>query len=268
MNADSIYMIGATHSVCQDYVVANGSYVILSDGCSTSPETDIGSRLLVKATEKQLKNTYDPETLHEDAARLALTWAEAIGLPAQAVDATLLTAFNNDDELIVGCSGDGVIVTETTDGSRDFYEISYPSGYPLYPSYLHQPERLATLATNGRSIKEVRHFSNAGLLRTHRCDSPTHVMRLTATNYRFVALMSDGVRSFFTAAGSGIEPLELSVVIPELLSFKSWNGAFVARRVKRFMRDCRSKGWQHADDLSIGVIHTGGDQCSPKPFQI
>ena len=268
MNADSIYMIGATHSVCQDYVVANGSYVILSDGCSTSPDTDIGSRLLVKATEQQLKHNHDPETLHEDAARLALRWAEAMGLPAQAVDATLLTAFNNNDELIVSCSGDGVIVTETTDGSRDVYEISYPSGYPFYPSYLHQPDRLASLTTNGRSIKEVKHFSNAGPLRSHRCDSSIYVMRLTAANYRFVALISDGVRSFFTTQGNGIESLDLSLVIPELVSFKSWNGAFVGRRVKRFMRDCRSRGWQHADDLSIGVIYAGGDQCSPKPFQI
>jgi hypothetical protein len=268
MNADSFYMIGATHSVCQDYVVANGSYVILSDGCSTSSDTDIGSRLLVKAAEQQINTNPNPETLHEDAARLALTWAEAMGLPAQAVDATLLTAFINDDELIVSCSGDGVIVTETTDGSCDVYEISYPSGYPFYPSYLHQPDRLATLATNGRSIKEVEHFSNAGPPRTHRCDSPMHVMRLTPAKYRFVALISDGVRSFFTTAGKGIETLHLSQVIPELMSFKSWNGAFVARRVKRFMRDCRSKGWQHADDLSIGVIYAGGDQCSPKPFQI
>ncbi len=258
MHADSIYMIGATHSVCQDYVVANNSYVILSDGCSTSPDTDIGSRLLVKAAEQQIKTGPNPVTLHEEAARLALSWAETMGLPAQAVDATLLTAQINDGDLIVRCSGDGVVVTETLDGSRDVYEISYPSGYPLYPSYLHQPDRHATMANNGRSIKEVKHFSNTGPLRIHNCDLPTHVIRLTATDYRFVALISDGVRSFFTTSANGIESLDLSQVIPELLSFKSWNGAFVARRVKRFMKDCRSRGWQHADDLSIGVIYPGG----------
>jgi Protein phosphatase 2C len=259
MHADSIYMIGATHSVCQDYVVANNSYVILSDGCSTSPDTDIGSRLLVKAAEQQINTNPNPETLHHEAARLALTWAEAIALPAQAVDATLLTAFKKDDQLILGCSGDGVIVTETIDGCRNVYEVSYPSGYPLYPSYLHQPDRLAALATNHRSLKEIRHLSNGGPLQVHRCESPTHVMRLAATEYRFVALISDGVRSFFTTSGKRVESLDLSQVIPELFSFKSWNGAFVARRVKRLMRDCRSKGWQHADDLALGVIYLGGE---------
>lgn len=251
-------MIGATHSVCQDYVVAKNSYVILSDGCSTSPDSDIGSRLLVKAAERQIKTNSNPETLPEEAARLALAWAEAMNLPAQSVDATLLSAFIKGDEIVVSCSGDGVIVTETTDGRRDVYDISYPSGYPLYPSYLHQPDRLAVMATNGLSVKEVKHFSSACPPRTHRCDSATNILRLTAKDYRFVALMSDGIRSFFTTADKSVETLETSLVIRELLAFKSWNGAFVARRVKRFMRDCCSTGWQHADDLSIGVIYPGG----------
>jgi len=56
-------------------------------------------------------------------------------------------------------------------------------------------------------------------------------------------------------------------VIKELLSFKSLNGAFVARRVKKFMKECVARGWQHSDDLSIAAIHVGGGLCStPKPF--
>ncbi len=181
-----------------------------------------------------------------------------MNLPPQAVDATLLTAFIDNHELLVSCSGDGVIVTETADGRRDVYDISYPSGYPLYPSYLHQVDRLATMETKGRSVKEIQHVSSDGPRRTYRCESPTHVMRLIARDYRFVAVMSDGVRSFFTTADKSVEALETSNVIAELLSFKSWNGEFVARRVKRFMRDCASKSWQHADDLSIGVLYPGG----------
>ena len=259
MNADSAYTIGATHSVCQDYVIANSSYVILSDGCSASPDTDIGSRLLVKAAEQQLNTHPNPETLHREAARIALQWAATMGLHLQAVDATLLTAFESDDALIVSCSGDGVIVTETTNGKRDIYDISYPAGYPVYPSYLHQPDRLAALAHDGRTRKEVKHFSSIGPLSTQHCERTTHVMRLTAKDYRFVALISDGVRSFFTTAGKRVESLDVSNVLSELLSFKSRNGAFVARRMKRFKKDCRSQGWQHADDLAMGVIYLGGD---------
>ena len=268
MHADGVYMIGATHSVCQDYLVANNSYVILSDGCSTSPDTDIGSRLLVKAAEHHIHSNSNPQTLHQDSARLALDWARALGLAPQTVDATLLTAFRCGEELIVSCSGDGVIVTETTSGIRDIYEISYPSGYPLYPAYLHQPDRLATLVQAGGAAREIRHFSNRGLPEIRHCDRPIHVMELPAKDLRFVALISDGVRSFFTTASKSVESVNWSDVIPELMSFKSWNGAFVARRVKRFMKDCRSKDWQHADDLSVGVLYLGVEQCSRMLSQI
>ena len=250
-------MIGATHSVCQDYAVAKDSYIILSDGCSTSPDTDIGSRLLVKAAEQQIQDRFNPETLNGDAAQLALSWAQAMNLPAQAVDATLLIALIDDDDLFISCSGDGVIVTETNDGRRDIYDISYPLGYPLYPAYVHQPDRFATMVNSGRSTKEVRHIRNTEPSRSYPCDSVTHVMRLPAKHYRFIALISDGVRSFFTTEEGTVASLDTLAVIAELVGFKSWNGQFVGRRVKRFMKDCQLNGWQHADDLSIGVICPG-----------
>ena len=257
MHADGVYMIGKTHSVCQDYVVTNNSYVILSDGCSTSPDTDIGSRLLVKAAEHHIQSNPNPETLHQEAARLALDWARALGLAPQTIDATLLTAFRSGEDLIVSCSGDGVIVTETISGIREIYEISYPAGYPFYPAYLHQPDRLATLIQAGSSTKDIKQYSSAGLSGIRHCDRPIHVMRLSAKDFRFVALISDGVRSFFTTANKSVESVSWSNVIPELMSFKSWNGAFVARRVNRFMKDCQAKDWHHADDLSMGVLYLG-----------
>ena len=76
MNANSAINIGATHSLCEDYVIAQseGHYVILSDCCSSSPDTDIGARLLVKAAENILtKQAVDGvEQLHKEAARLVL----------------------------------------------------------------------------------------------------------------------------------------------------------------------------------------------------
>ena len=50
MNADHYYTIGNSHSVCQDYAISglveNGAYAILSDGCSSSPDVDVGARML------------------------------------------------------------------------------------------------------------------------------------------------------------------------------------------------------------------------------
>lgn len=281
MNADSIFTIGATHSVCQDYTVAENSstatpYVILSDGCSTSPDTDIGARLLIKAAEQILKTHQEeePSQLARDASFLALKWAETIGLTPQSIDATLLTAYISGDELLVACSGDGVIVVGSAAGSVDAYSVSYPAGYPLYPAYVHQPERFDALLSTDRSQKEVNHFHSPSidepllLESTFSSNSITQVFRFRTSDYKYAAVVSDGVHSFLstdqTTLGKRVEPVQMAEVLKELVSFKSLNGAFVARRVKKFLKDSKSRQWQHADDLSIGVIHLGGAECSPR----
>ena len=277
MNADSAFQIGSTHAVCQDYAVAGACadgagapprpYVILSDGCSSSPDTDTGARLLVKAAERLLcesgvRPAGGVAGLHAKAARLALSWAELLGLRPQAVDATLLTAHLDGEELVVGCSGDGVVCLQTADGALDAYVVSYPGGYPVYPAYAHQPARMQTLADNGRARKEVTRLSAASVeerLRPARVSDGgglTEVFVLPAAGYKFAALFSDGVQSFLHAGRAEAVPLES--VLPELVSFKNTRGAFVGRRMQGFLKGCRRKGWRHGDDLSLAALHLGG----------
>ena len=283
MNTDSALSIGSRHSHCQDYVIArNGSansggpYVILSDGCSSSPDTDIGARLLVKAAEKIFaqQGAEDVEQLHKEAARLALSWAGSIGVAAEAVDATLLSGHVSGEHLIVACSGDGVILLESQIGMLDLFATSYPSGYPFYPSYAYQPERLSELISNGRATKEIKHFRRSQpnkrftLLDATTSDSPTEVLKLNASDYRYVAVASDGIDSFFhtqqSANGKRVENVSLLEVLTEFWSFKNSHGAFVERRLKRFTKDAHVNGWQHADDLSIGVINLGEEHVPPR----
>ena len=60
MAADVFYAIGSTHHVCQDFAVANGDFVILSDGCSSAKDSDWGARLLVKACHNVIKERSKP----------------------------------------------------------------------------------------------------------------------------------------------------------------------------------------------------------------
>ncbi|HET7288033.1 MAG TPA: protein phosphatase 2C domain-containing protein, partial [Pyrinomonadaceae bacterium] len=224
MNADSTINIGSTHPVCQDYVISRKGYVILSDGCSSSPDTDIGSRLLVKALEQLLKKPAEIEDLHNDAARVALAWANMIGLPPESVDATLMSIHVTGDDVVIACSGDGVIVLESRTGDLDVYVISSPSGYPFYPSYVHQPNRLAELVENDRHIKEIKHSSNITTT-----DAPTITFKVNAADYKYAAVASDGMTSFYNVT--------LPDVLNEFWSFKNSHGAFVQRRMKRFKKD-------------------------------
>ena len=241
MNADATINIGSTHSLCQDYVIARNDYVILSDGCSSSPDTDIGARLLVKALDQSLRQPTGIEELHKNAARIALDWANMIGLPPESVDATLMSIHVAGDDVVIACSGDGVIMLESRTGDLDVYAISSPSGYPFYPSYVHQPNRLAELVANDRHIKEIKHSSDITT-----SDSLTITFKLNAADYKYAAVASDGMNSFYNVT--------LRDVLKEFWSFKTSHGAFVERRMKRFRKDT---GWQHADDLAIGVVHLG-----------
>ena len=251
MNADSTINIGSTHSLCQDYVIARNDYVILSDGCSSSPDTDVGARLLVKALDQLLKNPTDIEELHKKAARIALDWANMIALPPQSIDATLMSIHATNEDLIIACSGDGVIILESQAGVLDVYSISSPSGYPFYPSYIHQPDRLSELVTNDRHTKTIKDL-RSNTVTTN--DSLTITFKLNIADYKYAAIASDGMNSFYS---KGAGPICLPDVLKEFWSFKNSHGAFVERRMKRFKKDTQTKGWQHADDLAIGVIHLG-----------
>ena len=288
MNADSAFLIGATHEVCQDYAVAGhgtpderavvsdwqtNPYVILSDGCSSSPDTDIGARLLVKAAEQGLLNARAPTAhalteSHQEAAHRALWWAELAGLRPQAVDATLLTAHLSGDELIAGCSGDGVVVFQSRTGVIDAYSISYASGYPLYPAYAHQPGRQLALEDKTRGCdKEVKHYRGVPadgplrLVESRTSSSLTEVFTVPAQDSSYAALFSDGIHSFYstcqTETSKRVEAISMEAALRELIAFRHVRGAFVRRRLKRFVKDCQTKGWQHMDDLAFGALHMG-----------
>jgi hypothetical protein len=284
MNADSVFQIGAAHTVCQDYARARagcadanatgqGAFVILCDGCTSSPDTDTGARLLAMAAEQLFTSSGAPSAretpgLHLEAARRALEWAEMLGLPPQAVDATLMTAHLDGGDLIVACTGDGVVCLGSRGGALDAFDISFPSGYPLYPSYAQQTGRLITLLDAGRAAKQVQHFraDSAGeplRLRDERGgESLTEVFAVPAGDYLYAALFSDGVHSFYTTrrteTGRPVEAIPFDEVLRELVSFKSTRGSFVGRRARRFLKDCQARGWQHADDLAVAALHLGG----------
>ena len=274
MNADSAFVIGTTHPICQDYVVAGNPsttapYVILSDGCSSSPDTDIGARLLVKSAEWVLnrQSPKDIRDLHAGAAADALELAALVGLTPQAVDATLLTAHVHGNELILACSGDGVILVQDWSGVIEGYSISYLSGYPRYPTYTHQPDRLAFLESCGDPQKEIKCFrgdpnqSTLLLEDTFSSGERTEVFTFKARSYRYAVLLSDGIHSFCSTRGSesskSARPIGFQSLARELVSFKNVRGAFAGRRLKRFLKDSALNGWQHTDDVALGAIYLG-----------
>jgi hypothetical protein len=87
------------------------------------------------------------------------------------------------------------------------------------------------------------------------------VFSRSAAEYEYAAVMSDGVESFVEIAQSEtarqVERVESERIAAALLGFKSFCGAFVRRRLSRFLADCHRKNWRNNDDIAVAVVYVG-----------
>ena len=273
VNTDSAFWIGKTHRVCQDYVLAahgqEEACIILADGCSSSPDTDIGVRLLVKSAERLLPavpvaedDRAAWEAYHARAVHHAADYTRRLDLSDACLDATLLTIKMADGAFVAGCYGDGVVALGRRDGRIEVYTISFAASYPQYPSYLLDGARRQRWEAQPGNAKCVEKWVLGGVGEREAEARPSQgaveLFTGSTADYRFVAVLSDGVQSFGqierTDTTRTTLPLAAADVLVQLLAFKGGRGQFVQRRVQAFQKACQGHGWHHADDMSLGVV--------------
>jgi hypothetical protein len=291
VHADCAFRMGRSHLVCQDYAAAGAGEipcVLLADGCSSSPDTDVGARLLVRSALSGMACLPSPLAwdasaqstalcfrawlgqYHRDAISAARRHGDALGLPKTALDTTLLTVAAQDDRWFASVFGDGVIVAKNRSGRLEVSVVSYLSGYPFYPNYLLDAERKSALLQMEDSGRKVERFLLApdGSVQEQSCDEypadfHCHVVTGKSEEVEWVAALSDGIHSFYATAdcerreggaSRANTPVPLTIVLRALLAFKTTKGQFVQRRLQRFLRDCDRLGWQHYDDLSVAAL--------------
>lgn len=269
MNSDSSFYIGKTHHVCQDYsgqgVRQDGTpFVVISDGCSSSPDTDFGSRILVKSCFNLLNSSpfFDEEDILEDAAIHACN----LKLHKYALDATLLLVQAFEYRYHMVCIGDGVLAKILPSGEIEVTEITYDSGAPYYLSYQLYSDRNAGYKNTFGLKRSIKKYTiSKGIQKDISTsvdeDGTCYIETGNSKDYVAIAVMSDGMLSFQQVEQTETSKVNVSVesykVIEELLSFKNYNGTFVQRRLQKFRKDCEAKGWFHLDDVSIGAIYLG-----------
>ena len=272
MNADGAFRIGKTHAVCQDYVLAQGGQsprVFLADGCSSSPDTDIGARLLVRlaATEEQRAEArgLSGDICIQKIVEKARKQTALLGLETRALDATLLHLRSEGDQWVAWIHGDGVLAWADNEGRIHAVSLTYSSSYPNYPNYLADPGRRAAFCAqndNERQSEEIVLLPEGRVqavsVTTEPGDAPVYRRTGFLKDTLWVALLSDGVHSFVRT--DEIEgrltttPIPWHTALRELLAFKSLNGAFVQRRLQRFSQECEARRWQHRDDIALGAL--------------
>lgn len=257
MNADCAFWIGSTHRVCQDYAIAahtdDTTYALLADGCSGSPDTDIGARLLAKSAEHLLPTS-------EGAIEAAADCADRLGAAPTCLDATLLTITAADSRFDARCWGDGVVALGRRDGTVEVCVVAFAASYPRYLSYTLDADRLQRWHEQPANEKTVSRWvlGETPLAEPETSEQECELFTGDVSDCRFVAVLSDGVQSFTqsvtTDTSRTTQTVPVGDVLQLLLAFKGGQGQFVQRRVRAFQRECAARGWTHADDVSLAVV--------------
>lgn len=233
--ADHFTRRGWGKRVCADATGVADDRLVLADGCSAAPESDLGARLLVRAG---------------GCIEQALAWATAIGLPPDVLDATCLTAQVDATGVAVTLMGDGVIAARTHEGILRAWRVEYASNAPAYP--------LVTIDSERRAAWQAR-FGDARTIEGPEGvqDAAGHAplsWRFDWSEYDRVALFSDGVTALEvcvkTETGRHFEPVDWRDAVAELMAIRHPRGAFVERRVRRLFD---RTGWRARDDFAMGM---------------
>jgi len=252
-HADGYFAIGSSHTVCQDYVRTGKTkdgraYAIVSDGCSSSKDTDIGARFLVRAAEYFIIQGI-PFHIESIIAQ-ARTWAGAMLMPSYCLDATLLVAYEHFDgnTIQVHMYGDGVLACRRRTGEVEIVQVEYPNGAPFYPNYMIDLDREASFMQLD-NYQPIITYANGATERGRPRDGLS--LSLYKSEYDLAVLSTDGMVSF----RKGHDPVSVQDIVAQVIAVQSNAGEFMVRRAKRFLGSyCKNQGWDHYDDFSVGAI--------------
>jgi len=285
-NLDSYIEIGKTHEVCEDYAthgtIMGIPYIIVSDGCSSSEDTDVGSRLLTYACRNALMEIIN-QNLLEDLDIIALRThlkeqilfnlrlsLKALSLHTSVADATLLVAFVWEGKTYYFMYGDGHIILKWKDDSsgvsKDVVKISYADNAPPYLSYnldIRRKEGYREQFGSGMVNETFKWYDEPGPISVNEflsiydgCISGV----VESDKLQSITLSSDGIESYMfgkdapVRAGDRINATFEHIWQDEYTNYKSTGGEFVKRRMKRIKLNNEKSHIEHYDDVSCATI--------------
>ncbi len=262
MKSDIFIDIGSTHKINEDYAthgeVSIYKYIAISDGCSASDRTDIGSRLLCLALEYCMKNFIDKmfdDDMHHFNEFLIDKIRDikiALDIKDSILDATLIYAVSDGDVTKVYSFGDGNISVKTKDGKIIHHTINYEHNTPNYLSYNLDPTRKKGYIDNFFGDGEIIEYNDGVFYHSQKITHSTELFwEFKNEDIEMISVYSDGVETFMD---EDFNLLNADFVASELTNFKNTNGVFLERRAKSYLRKCKKNKIIHTDDISVATI--------------
>lgn len=280
MNFDSYFEVGTNHPVCQDYTIGGTldeyTYIIGSDGCSSSPNSDIGSRLLCHLAKASLfylhksggfVNRFNGCAYVELKEMFKVLMVaelfkikETLCINSEAFDATLILAIADDKKAVTFLWGDGVVIYKI-DERKMVDHFEYTSNAPYYLSYqfdvhrnnkykeefkeqLHVKKNRKIIYVDGRVFDNGS--SSFGIF--NESESIVEVIKP-----KLLAIASDGLVSFTDNKNN--TNCVLSDIVNRCVDYKSLNGSFVQRRMLKMKKENEENGITHFDDVFFTAIN-------------
>ena len=265
---DAYYTIGKLHLFCEDYALCGWEpvpHLILADGCSAAPDSDLGARLLTLNARRLLPRFAHPASERERLARhwllgqrlvrRAARQARDWGVDQAVLDATLLIAWCEGKTVHIHLYGDGCLAVRRADGGIATIRVEYAENAPYYLSYLLDPERWALYQEaigEPATAQSVHYQSDAGeSVRRERFDAPT-VFSFDLAAFPVVAAATDGLDSLVRAETGA--RLDLHSVACTLLDFQNLDGPFVQRRLRQTLVEYAQQRVFNVDDIGAGAF--------------
>ena len=264
MIIDSFMKQGASHYLCEDYVLTNRDYfplIALSDGCSSSMNTDVGARLITLSAIESINNApfvahWFPKFL-DGLTKIYNSYSSI--LTNGFLDATLIVfrfvpVKNNFEVSVIGDGNIILVQGEVT----TLYNIKFESNAPKYPAYFIDRESdynaqygegivivTKTVIKNGEAKESIQLKDKAKNL------APFSFILDVPIDTDTLLLSTDGIESF-SSTESGL--ISVNDIGKELTAFKNYQGEFMKRRAKRMAAEYAREGITHSDDISFGAI--------------
>jgi hypothetical protein len=267
---DGLFKIGSTHKVCQDYVHHGQDFLpfaVVSDGCSGSNNSDIGSRILAHSFEQVMKLigrekiiTYPAKSLAARVQSYAYSNIANLGIDESSLHATLLFAVANEEQnkLRVTMIGDGVFAYKLKSSDQPaIVKSDFSHDYPVYPGYfnnnelMHEYERVNLEVGQEVTHTWIQGSQPEGYL-PNKCKYIFNIV-LPLDEIEWAMLSSDGIDTFVGEAFPNEAQNTKDLVLPYFSAIKARQGEFVTRRINKMLNKELS-GFIHEDDLSVAGI--------------
>ena len=277
MNIDSFLTIGSTHNICEDYIIHgiikyNNNdipYIILSDGCSSSKHTDIGSRILTHSAKTILENydfsninNFDKNEFSKKITDNAIIVNNILGLKSSSLEATLMIMFVYNGNIYILNYGDGSIFINYKDNFLKLISFKFLENTPYYPIYSSDDKlKEFYLNTIGHHYFKttLTKYDNIDFIFDHTMTTNIIDDKINIFDSKLIKnifISSDGIDSFSNIIdGTFVNYID---IFKQMIQFKNTNGNFLKRIMKSkrgILNKYKKNHIVNHDDLSVGCIN-------------